>query len=231
MISVALGDATADTTGGASWASASFNVLAGEILIILQYVVRNVATTSPTLSKTAGTATIGAFTEGVDDVTQTDTNFYRVKSSWCLVTGSGTCTITESSTSATGYGLVILRVTGADTLSPIGQHTNAQAIGSVPTFTVSGSKVGSLMVEADSVARNPATWTPDSSGGWVEQFDSGHGTPAHGVYCSTHVGGQNTYTASAGTTATWRGVYLEIKAANSPPFGTWRRRTSGLLVR
>jgi hypothetical protein len=201
------------TANSTTYDTASITVSTDDILAVLIFSVRTTATpSSPTLSKTAGSSTLGSFHDAVETAAQTNTDGYRVTLSWVQVTAGGTVTLRAThAASCSGCHIVVLRVTGVDLTAPIGQHTNVNnGSGSLPSYTVAGTLGTSGMIEGSSERRNPSDFGTES--GWVQQVVSGLGTPAHGYEVSTKTSGDNTFVAASGTNATWQGVMAEFLA-------------------
>lgn len=206
---------TANTTTYDSTITASLSV--DDVVLITVYNVKGTAADKAALSKIAGTCTIGAFTE-ITDVTQTDTDFYRITSFWCKVTGAGTLQVRATfSAGQTGCHIVVEPLRGTDLTNPIRsvsgtpQTITATGSASKPATTLPAAALStSWVIHASSVRRNPAAWG-NSEAGWIEDVDSGLATPAHGLWYGHKESGDDTFAADSGTNAVWRALSFEVQ--------------------
>jgi hypothetical protein len=213
---------TANATTYATGTSASLNV--DDIVLIIAFAVRNLATPdAPTFTKTAGTSTVGTFTNqatgsldsNAATITQTDTDGYRVTCGWVRVTGAGTLAVTATfANSLTGCHVTLVPLRGVHLTTPIRQVHATTGSGTRPTYSLTNvPDTGSWMYAFDSIRRNPPAWT-NEGGSWIEDLDTGLASPANGMYLTHLEGTDQSTTYSAGVAGIWRGMMIEVAASN-----------------
>jgi hypothetical protein len=209
----------ADSTGNVSTYDSGTTASLSVDDVVLVFVVNVDGTTvdKATPSKIGGTATVGTFTE-IGDITQTDTDEYRITAWWVKVTGAGTLQVRATfGDNQTGCNIGLVPLRGTDLTTPIREVTGTPQVdtnastASKPSFTLPAAAAASSWTFAiASIRRNPQGYT-NSEAGWSLDISGGLTTPANFYGFWHKESGDDTFAADGGTNGTWRGLMFEVQ--------------------
>jgi len=207
--------ASGSGTNAASYNTASISPTAGAVLLVAIETdqASGSANVKPSISGLGAT-----WTEIADvDFDQTGTTYRATFFYGVGATGTGALTISYGGTVQGGCSWSVDQVTGADTTSPIVQHTESSIPGSAAT---SLSLTLASAIGAGNGAWMGAVWQAQETGsaeaGWTDLGNGNHAGPSGTVHTIGNAGNtDNSGTITWTTSVNNGGMIAEIRAASS----------------